>query len=177
MTWFDLLLVGFLFTFVWGGFKSGLIMAIGGIVGLLFGSVLATRLYVPFSGWVAQFVGHNETTAKIVAFIVLFVFISRIIALVFWIINRMFHFIAIIPGLKLINKFGGGIIGFLEGSLFLGLVLQFAGRLPIDVNLTNAINGSTIAPYLLGVSGWLVAFFPVALKQSQTVIDRLLPTK
>lgn len=175
MSWFDLLLILVLAGYVWGGFWSGLIQTVGGLVGLLFGSIIATRLYIPVGDWVAPWVGNNVITAKIIAFILLFLLITRIIAGVFWIINRFFHLIAILPGLKFLNKLGGAAVGFIEGALFLGVVLQFAVRLPLPEGASNAVDGSSLAHFFMAVAAFLVPLFPAALKESQKVIDQVLP--
>lgn len=174
MNWLDLILILVIAGYIWGGWQGGLIQAVGGVVGLLLGSILASRLYIPFSSSLLPVFNGNEIVAKVVAFLVLFFVFIRIIAVIFWILNKFFHFFAMAPGLKFANKVGGAAVGFLEGALFLGLVLQFSVRLPLMVQTAEAIQKSRLASLFLAVSGWLVPFWPTALKESQKVIDQFI---
>lgn len=174
MNWLDVLFLLIIAGYVWGGFQGGLIQAVGGIVGLLFGSILASRLYIPFSSSLLPVFNGNEIIAKVVAFLILFFIFTRIIAVIFWILNKFFHFFVLVPGLKFANKIGGAAVGFLEGALFLGLVLQFSVRLPLMAQTAEAIEKSRLASLFLAVSGWLVPFWPTALKESQKVINQFI---
>lgn len=175
MTWLDLLLLLALFSYTWGGFQAGLIEAIGGLVGLVIGAVVASSQYVHFAPAFAGWVGGNELISKVVAFGVILFVVSRLVAIIIWFVNKLFNIVAIVPGLKLLNKLAGAVFGLLEGALFLGLVLQVANRLPVPDNWAHALQGSMIAPFLIHVSGWLVPFLPAALKTSTEAIKRALP--
>src|SRR4029077_15006219 len=123
--WFDLLLVLTMFGYVWGGFWTGLIQSIGGLVGLFLGSIIASRNYVHFGDLMTPVFNGNHLLANIFAFILIFMIVTRLVGLSFYFVNKIFNFIAIIPGLKFLNRLGGGIFGFLEGALFIGITLQF----------------------------------------------------
>lgn len=174
MSWFDLILALVLFGFIWGGFWTGLIQSIGGLVGLFLGVILAPRFAEPFAKMIAPLVNNNIVVAKVAAFLLLFLLITRLVGVVFMLVNKIFNFIAIVPGLKFLNKLGGAVFGFLEGALFIGIALQYVVHLPIATGLAGMIDKSKIAAYLLSVTAWLVPLFPQVIKQGQNALNKAL---
>jgi uncharacterized membrane protein required for colicin V production len=174
-SWFDMLLIVSAFGFVWGGFFGGLIQAIGGVVGALVGEIIASRYYGTFADLIAPLFNGNEILAKVVAFVLLFLLVARLVGAIFWFVNKIFHFIAIIPGLKLLNKLGGAVFGFIEASFFIGITLQFIVRLPITAGFAEALSNSQVANYFLAVTGWLVPLFPKIIKSAQDATKTVLP--
>ncbi len=175
LSWFDILLLISAFGFVWGGFWTGLIQTIGGIVGLFVGQFIASRFYEQFAGAVQPVFGGNPIASKVFAFILIFLLVTRLVGVAFWLVNKVFHMIAIVPGMKLVNKLGGAALGLLEASLFIGISLQFLSRLPISTGLAETIKNSAIATYFLNISGWLVPLFPKILKDSTNAVDAVIP--
>lgn len=175
LSWFDLLLLASVFGYVWGGFWTGLIQSIGGLVGLFLGEIIASRYYVHFSSAVAPVFNANQILAKVFAFILIFMIVSQLVGLAFTVVNRIFKFIAIVPGLKLLNHLGGAIFGFLQGALFVGITLQFISRLPISTPFAGTIAQSNVAPYFLHLTSWLVPLFPGALQDATNAVNTFLP--
>lgn len=175
LSWLDLLIVLSVFGYVWGGMLTGLIQSVGGLVGLFLGGLLASRYYEPFSGLIRPVFAGNDILAKVFAFIIIFLIITRLVGLAFYLVNRIFNFMAVIPGLKMLNRLGGAVFGFLEGALFVGITLQFLVRLPISNNLAGMIHDSNLANYFLAVSGWIVPLFPKVLKDATNAVDKYLP--
>lgn len=174
-SWFDILLLVSAFGFVWGGFFTGLIQSIGGVVGLFVGQFIASRYYEHFADTVAPVFAGNSIASKVFAFVFIFLLVTRLIGLAFFFVNKIFHLFAIVPGMKLMNRLGGAVFGVIEASLFIGISLQFMTRLPISSGLAETINNSAIAGYFLGVSVWLVPLFPKIIKQAQDATKTLLP--
>lgn len=174
-SWFDILLLVSAFGFVWGGFWTGLIQSIGGVVGLFVGQFVASRYYEQFAHSVTPVFGGNEIAGKVFAFILIFLFVTRLVGLIFWFVNKVFHVMAVIPGMKFVNRLGGAVFGFLEASLFIGISLQFLARLPISGGLATTIHNSAIAGYFLNVSAWLVPLFPKVIKQAEDATKNVLP--
>ncbi|MBI2984775.1 MAG: CvpA family protein [Candidatus Kerfeldbacteria bacterium] len=175
MSWLDWLLLLTLFSFVWGGFWTGLIQSIGGVVGLLVGVIVASHYADQFGQVLTPVFAGQEVWASIAAFFLLFLLVTRLIGLLFVLVNRIFNLVAIVPGMKLVNRLGGAAFGFLEGALFLGVMLQYAVRLPLGPRLSEAIAESSWAKMLMTVAAWLVPLFPPALKGAEKAIDRFLP--
>lgn len=175
LSWLDLLIVLSVFGYVWGGLWTGLIQSIGGLVGLFLGEIIASRYYLHFSNTVAPVFNGNQILAKIFAFILIFLLVTRLVGLAFFLVNKIFNFFAIVPGLKMLNRLGGALFGFLEGGLFVGITLQFMVRLPISPHLTQLIHNSMLATYFLGLTAWMVPLFPKALKDVTSAVDKYLP--
>jgi membrane protein required for colicin V production len=175
MSWLDLIIIVMLAGYVFGGFKAGLIQSVGGIIGLLIGFFAASRWYLAWAPNFTGVVGGNELWAKVVAFIIIFFIATRVVAIIIWFVNKLFNLVAIVPGLKFMNRVTGAIFGFLEGALFIGLTIQFVNRLPIPQSWADSLHGSFMVPILLGITGWLVPFLPKALKESQKALDTFFP--
>ena len=173
--WFDILLLISAFGFVWGGFWSGLIQSIGGVIGLFLGQFVASRYYEHFATAIAPVFGGNPIASKIFAFVLIFLFVTRLTGWAFFFVNKIFHMFAIVPGMKFVNKLGGAVFGFIEASLFIGISLQFLSRLPISAGLAETMKNSSLATYFLNITGWLVPLFPKILKDSQNAVDSVLP--
>lgn len=174
LSWLDLILLISLASFVFGGLRTGLIQATGGVVGLFVGEVVASRMYLQFAETIGPIFNNNLIWSKVVAFILLFLLVARLVGVAFWLVDKMFHFIAIFPGMKAINALGGAAVGFVEGALFLGIAMQFIVRLPISFSLAEKIHASQLAAYLLAITGWLVPLFPQALKQTESIVNRFV---
>jgi uncharacterized membrane protein required for colicin V production len=118
MPYTDLIILAILLLFFAHGFKRGLIQVLGGLVGIVIGAYLASMLGQQFQG-----------TTRFVAFFIVFVLINRVAALAFYLVDKIFHFVAIIPGLSTINRIAGGLVGLVEGIVVLGILLFVAQRL------------------------------------------------
>jgi membrane protein required for colicin V production len=176
MFWIDLVLGLSLLGYIWGGFTAGLIQSVGGLVGLVIGSMVASSKYEAFAPGFTSFAGNNELLGKVLAFAAIVFVVSRIVAVLFILLDRIFHIVAIIPGLKFFNRILGAVFGFLEGALFLGLTLQVANHLPITQYWAQQLHDSRLAPFLLNVTAWLIPLLPGALKSSQSALDKLIPS-
>lgn len=171
MSFFDIGLVVILGFFTVGGLSKGLIRLLGRLVGLIIGAYIASHYYLLVFKWGADLAKGHDSIGKVVAFILLFIVATRLIYFGFYLIEKFFNFIAIIPGSKYINNILGGILGFVEGSLFLGLIIFVASRYTL---LSNAFGHelvvSKIAPLLLKITSIILPFLPEALKALQSII-------
>ncbi len=174
MNFLDIVLLTIVFGFVWGGWWSGFIQSIGGIVGVFIGEIVAGRYYEKFADVVAPVFAGNSIASKIFAFVLLFLLVTKLVAAIFWLVNKMFNLIAILPGMKFANRVGGAVFGCIEASLFIGISLQFLVRLPISSSFAQFIDRSLIAGYALSITGWLVPLLPGVIKQAQDA-TKILP--
>lgn len=174
-SWFDLLLLASIAGYVWGGFWTGLIQSVGGLVGLFVGQIVASRWYEHFGNLLSPVFKDNHLVANIFAFILLFLLVSRLVGLLFWLVNKVFNFIAIIPGLKMVNRLGGAVFGLLEGALFIGITLQFLAHLPISTPFAGTIANSAMAKYFLDITAWLVPLFPAFIKNAENAVKNYVP--
>jgi len=179
MTVLDFILLIILFGFVLSGLWLGLIQTLGALVGTVAGIAVASRYFEQFQSLIQPFFGANENLAKIIAFIIIFIIINRLVGVIFWLINKVFKFISVIPFLKTINRLAGGILGFLEGVIILGVVLLMIGKYPIGDFMIPAMQGSQVTQWLLGIGAWFTPLLPEIVQQVKGYWERLpeLPDK
>ena len=171
MSIFDISLALILIGFVVNGLFKGLIRLLGRVVGLIIGAYIASHFYLLlFEFCKGIFNGHN-TLGQVVSFIVLFVVVTKLMDFVFQLVEKFFNLIAVIPGSKYINNIAGALLGFLEGSLFLGLIIFVVSRYAIIGNFFgDQLTNSTIAPLLLKIVSLILPILPEALKALKSVI-------
>lgn len=161
---FDAILLLLLFGFVFYGLFKGLIKMISDIASVIIGAWVASHYYLPFAGWLGQFNIGGEGFLKVIAFILLFAIVSKLIGLLFQLINKLFKIISIVPFVKGINKIIGGILGFILGGLVLGLIIYVISKYSIGSMFGGWLETSVIAPFLLNFAKFLMPLFPEALK-------------
>lgn len=165
MSIFDLALIIIILGFVINGLFKGIIKMTGSIVALFFGIFLASRLYLVFYSFIAGFITGSENILKIISFILILLISSKIIELVFSLIEKVFKLAAFIPGSRFINNALGAAFGFILACLLLGIIIHFLGHyLDIGGSISELINKSKIVPMLLKVNNLSIVFLPESLK-------------
>ncbi|MBN1779098.1 MAG: CvpA family protein [Candidatus Buchananbacteria bacterium] len=170
LTIFDLVLILLLFLFIAFGFALGLIQALGALIGAVLGTWLAGLYYLPFADWLTPLMFGHANTAKVVAFILIFVLVNRLTGLAFWIIGKIFNLISIIPFTKTINRVLGALFGFVEGTLVLGLSLYFILQIPFSDWFSGVIIGSKVAFWLMQMGAVLAPLLPALLRHAQSFL-------
>lgn len=159
----DLILVVIVGLFVLFGFLFGLVHTLGSLVGSVLGTVLASRLIEPAFERFGSFLGGGAI-AKIVLFIVIFILISRVIGLLFWVVEKVLGIFAMVPFASTFNRLLGAAFGFVEGIIVVGVVLFFALQyLPNDA-VRAALEQSNVATYLLAITAAIQVMYPEATK-------------
>ena len=167
MQFFDGVILVIFLGFCWFGFWRGLIMTAGSIAGIFLGVILASRWYEA----VIPFLRMNETPiSKVIVFIALFLIIVKATGLLFQFLNKTFKVIAILPGLNLVNRLGGLILGAVEGALFLGVVLTFIQKVAESTLLEKAFVDSGLVNFFIVFASFLVPLFPEAIRRVNEMI-------
>jgi len=170
MTLLDLLLVLVVFGFIWFGFWFGVIHAIGALLGTVIGSWLAGHYYDVLTNWFGHWLGISGGWVKLLSFLIIFVVVNRLVGFIFYLLDRTFNFLRFIPFLTTINRLAGAVLGFLEGSLVIGLTLYFASRLSLPLLVENAIAASKVAAKLMAFAGVLVPLLPEIIRKVQPYV-------
>lgn len=157
----DVILIIIVVGFVMLGFFMGLIAAIGALVGIIVGTWAASSYFLQVADFISPYIlGHNGI-AKTIAFMAIFFIVNRLSSLVFWLINKGFGLVSIIPFLKSINRIGGAILGLFEGIIITGIavfvMVKFIDSVPW---LIQELNQSKIAHLLVLVTQFLSNFIP-----------------
>lgn len=170
MTLFDIILIVIIAGFIFYGLFFGLVHALGGLMGVFAGTIVAGWLFNTIGELIAPIFWGNEMLAKVIAFIIIFVLVNRLFGLIFWMVDKVVQFLKVIPFLKSINGILGGIFGFLEGVFLVGGILYIASRYPIWEWLNNAMIESDVARYLVSIFDFIAPLLPKAVRMLQSLI-------
>lgn len=151
------LLAGFVLFGLWFGF----VHTLGALAGTVVGAFLAGVMYEPVASFFSSLFGWDHNLMRVVSFLVLFVLINRLVGLAFYMIERVFRFISIIPFVRTIDHILGMILGLFEGVLVLGLTLIVAEKFPVG-GLAAMIADSTVAAWLMKTASILLPLLPNA---------------
>lgn len=161
-----LIIAGFAFT----GFWFGLIHMVGSFVSIVVAALVSGK-YFEFAADKFSFLfGGRENLGRIITFILLFLIVTRLVGFVFWLINKAFNIIAVLPFLKTANRIGGAILGLLEGIILTSLTLFLLARYPLGDTITNALSTSRVVEYLLDVANKVAPLLPDVVQKAQSVI-------
>lgn len=165
MTLFDVILIVILGGFVLFGFWFGLIHTLGALVGTIAGAWAAGHYYDALAVWVNGLVGGSLNVLRVIVFIVLFTVVNRLVGLLFFLVEKVFNVVSIIPFLKTINRLAGAILGLAEGVLVVGLSIYIASRYPLGEWFTTMVLArSSVARYLSGLGDVLAPLLPEAVR-------------
>lgn len=163
----DVLLILIVGLFVLFGLFFGLVHTLGSLVGTILGIVLSTRLIEPAFDRVGFLFGGGGA-AKVIIFIIIFLLVSRLIGLLFWIVERIFGVLAMVPFAKSINRLLGAVFGFAEGVIVVGVVLFFAMQYLPDDAVKAALEQSSVADFLIATMAALQVLFPEGVRLIKT---------
>jgi uncharacterized membrane protein required for colicin V production len=155
--------------FIINGLMQGLIHMVGSIVGLVIGVAVASRFNGVVGDWIAKSTGWNPGITTILAFILVLIVFTRVFGWLISMTERTFKVLKL-PLVGLVNRIGGGALGFIEGVLILGASLILVRQLPLTSFVTS-LNGSSIALGLVAAAKVLLPLLP------KTVRDLYSPTK
>ncbi|MBI2099445.1 CvpA family protein [Candidatus Uhrbacteria bacterium] len=165
MSFVDIILLIILGGFVLFGFWFGIIHTLGALVGTVAGAYVAGHYFASIAEFFSGRFGGSLPVWKIIVFIIVFTIVNRLVGLVFYLIEKIFKILTIIPFLKTINRLAGAVLGFAEGALVLGLILHVAGAIPVSaVFLEKIVGPSEIGRWLIGIARVLLPLLPEALR-------------
>lgn len=160
----DLILILVVFVFIAFGFTMGLVQSIGALVGVVIGTWLAGVYYEPIGSWFESVFLGSAVAARVVSFILIFTIVNRLVGLVFWLVNKIFNLISIIPFAKSLNRILGALLGLAEAVLTIGMMIYFTTQLaPVDW-WQAAVEGSKIAKLLVDLASILTPLLPEIVK-------------
>ncbi|MCD4760586.1 CvpA family protein [bacterium] len=168
MNWFDIFIVVVLFFFTWKGFRTGLVGAIGGFFGIIFGIWAGSHYMGQGAEWimrVAEF--NNEGLANILGFAAIFIAVNIAVGIIVSVVNRVFH---IIPFIDLINKLLGAVVGLAGGCLAISALIYLMGLLTISDTVSDALISSQLAHWAMEMTFIIKPFIPAAIKSLQSII-------
>lgn len=162
----DIILLVVLGGFALYGFASGFVQTVASLVGFAFSLLVASRLYVELTGWILPDVLADRPAVQVIVFFCLLALITSLVNVLVRIVDNVFHVVAIVPFTKTLNRLLGFVLGTLLGALVIVSVFVAAQQLPaMPEGLQAMIDSSSIAQFLMFLSGLVVLFFPDAVAQ------------
>lgn len=166
MTYIDWILIVLLGLFAFSGFWGGFIYSFGSFLGVLIGAFIAGMFYEPL----AQTIGDGASWANIIAFFGIFFITSQLIGIIAHIINKALKLLMIIPFLKIINKIGGLIFGFIEGVFFLGIGVYFLLRFEMAETIIKTLGDSGLIPIFESIGSLVSFLLPDVLRELDSIL-------
>lgn len=159
-SFFDLILLFLLFLFIAFGFVMGLIETLGSILGLVFGVWMGALFFQDLGNWLAPYLFGNNHFASVVAFVIIFFFISKSFGFLFFFLSKILRIFSIIPFFKSLNRIAGAIFGALEGIFVIGLILLFITQFPFSSWIDNSILESRFALIFMAAASIFTPLLP-----------------
>ena len=165
----DYVLLAILAYFLIWGFRKGFAHAAASIIGIIVAVVLASRYFEELAQIAAPYIRleDNINLARIIVFIALLILINRLIV---FLAAALLKTLSILPLVGFFNSVLGAVAGVLEGALFLGLIIYFAGKFPFGSIVEKFLIDSQVAPILLSVVSFIQPFIPEALRRIEGLI-------
>jgi len=143
---FNLILLLALLAFIGSGLRDGLIHALGRIVGLVIGFLVAKAFYADLAAGISPFLSGGW--GQLISFLFLFIVTVRVIGFIVRSLDKTYDFLAKLPFMKSINHALGGVLGFLEGMMILGGGLWLVKTFVLIPSLVAYANKSILATWI-----------------------------
>lgn len=153
------------------GWMAGAIHAVGSVVGTVAGAYVATHYNNSITEWLLTQVNFPVGTAHVLVFFSTFFVVNRLVGMVFWMLDKSLNIMRSIPFLNSINHFLGGLAGFLEGALVLGLGIAYLSAFPFGEGMKHFFEGSTVAPWLVDMAAVLFPLLPEAWEHVEHLFE------
>lgn len=110
------------------GFRRGLVEEMGRLLGLIFASVFALRLYVGLGSFLVEWVPIDVWLLFVLSYIIIFSGVLLMVRM----ITKLFHFLFLSKSTKWVNRVMGTVFGLMKGLLvvmiFFWMVELFPNR-------------------------------------------------
>ena len=158
--WIVLIAISFL-----TGYISGFFYKIGNLIGLILGVIIAGSIYDD----IGRIFGGSKWV-EIIAFVVIYLLISKLVAIVFKIINKFFKIIEKIPFLKQFNRLLGGIVSVLITVLVISFFAYFFTKFELATGMSTYIDGSFLTKAFIWIGSIFAFLLPNAVVKMKSYI-------
>ena len=158
-----------LLMFIGTNLALGLVHAVGGIVGFLFGILVARYYYLPLAALLEPALLERQGIAKVLSFVIIFIIVQRAFALIVHLLQKVVRWI---PFGGLVDRVGGMVVGLIEGLLVVSILAFFLSRyLEPSSRLGQEFAASTLAQAHLTIARLTVPLLPVALQETKDALQ------
>ena len=154
----DICLLIMILLFVVSGLYYGFIHTVGNLIGMVVGIFLAGYGILWLQSTLQIF---SQPIAAILIFLLLILFISRLVGWLVDLVDQFWKILSIIPFLGPINKLLGGIFGFLEGMIVVASLVYFSTTYLPGSDITTAILAAPVTGWLAWTIGVVKILFPI----------------
>ena len=160
--WFDIALIFLMLWSTVAGLRAGFARVIVGIIATICGLIAGFWFYRMLAAELMPWV-KTVTAANILAFLIIFVGVLILGALLSALLSRLFRWV----GLSWFNHILGGVAGIARGALVIAALVDVI--IAFSPSPTPAfLDRSQVLPYTLQISSWVVDFAPRELKDAFT---------
>jgi uncharacterized membrane protein required for colicin V production len=164
----DIILLIIILGFFIHGWHSGFIKTIGSLIGLLVGIVLASRYFELVAEWLVGFTNGRENLAKIIGFLIIFVAVNVVVAILVVFLTNLFK---IIPLMGTLNRLSGAILSLILGVFLIGFLIIMIDKFPFSEFITQYFEDSEVVPWLVAVAKYLTPLLPQAIEQIKGAVE------
>jgi len=151
MNYIDIIIAGVVGYFLYWGMKKGLIKTLAGIIGLFAALFIATTFMNVIADFLRVSLHFNKVFSYVFSYLALFVGTIFIFRFTANLIVKLFT----VTSTRWIDRAGGGVFGFLLGSMIISAFFVFFSYFTITEKLLPERDSSMLYPYAL-------SFFPAA---------------
>jgi len=174
MSLFDIILLVIILGFGLFGLWFGLVHAVASLVGSVIGFYLASRYYEPLANWVISTTGWAPNVSRVMVFVISFIIITRLIGLIFWLLEKVLGLFTRLPFIHSLDRFLGLVFGLLEGAMVMGIIFYFIARFPVGPWIMDGMTMSLVAPYTVKLASVFLPLLPSALRMLQSAVKGIL---
>lgn len=166
----DIILFFALAWFVINGWRRKLINEIGGLIGVVLGAYFADMFFKEVT-FITKVIFGEGNPATFTAFIIVFFVVFYLVSWGAKMLTKVTKLVTWLPFVSLGMRIGGGIMGFINGNLLLGLLLWLHLTYPVSQWITNEAATSKFAHYVSLTTNVLTPFLPEIIKAAQRIIS------
>ena len=159
MHWIDLVLVLILLGFAVLGWKRGSLLTLGQVIASIIGFLIARSTSPWLGALITLFMPGRPGLAQLIAFIIIFFIIERLLGMLVGLVNVVFKLITSLPIISTVDKFFGFLLGILEGIVFVGSSAYLVMTLRLDASLMAWLSSSFVARYVQQAFQYLLGYF------------------
>lgn len=144
--------------FVASGLYYGFIHTVGNLLGMIAGIFAAGYIILWLQSVLQIF---SQPIAAILVFLLLILFVSRLIGWLVDLLDQFWKILSIIPFLGPLNKLLGGVFGFAEGMVVVASLVYFTTTYLPESELTGALVSAPVTGWLAWTIGIVKILFPI----------------
>ena len=151
----DALAIFFIITMGVIGFRRGLVEELGRLLGLIFATIFALRLYVPLGAFLTGWIPVDVWLLFVLSFILIFISVLLLARMA----TKLIHFLFLSKSTKWVNRAMGIIFGMAKGILAVMIFFWMFELMPERKTSKIVTTQSNMAQRMIGIRKSIVSTF------------------